>query len=393
MLTRRHRSLALKTPRFQLSANYPVSIYEPSVFSAVDAHPINGHGFGFDHTGPIKAIGEYLERYVAFRNCRHTHSGTLDDTGLSTLEQQAFLCAARQTCRDPILLNDISEHKLNLVEVKRLSNSTGCLYPVSLVSLHSDSDRLESQLMPTRDSSGNSIHSCRQTALDGALLEFVERQCVTAMWMSRRCNEIDHLNEKYFHENKKSQVVLEQMLKKGTLKIYDISFLKGSSVIFTEYKSKDSDALVYFACGSSANFKRQQALVKAFIETWQTSILLTQMRFFKNRDYGSDTLKTNTQDANNPDFELGVYKQPLYIGNQNESNRQTLISSLLEVSQNIYVYEKLVWISGIELWFTRVFSPDFFIHMNPGEGNNNNNKWIDNFCDDASKRLAPLPFS
>ncbi|EHS51977.1 hypothetical protein PDO_4943, partial [Rhizobium sp. PDO1-076] len=69
------RNFDLKTPRFRLSAGYPASIYEPSVFSAVDHHAVNGHGFGFDGDPHIKAIGEYLERYTAFRTIQPTDAG------------------------------------------------------------------------------------------------------------------------------------------------------------------------------------------------------------------------------------------------------------------------------------------------------------------------------
>lgn len=393
MLTRRHRSYGIKTPRFQLSANCPVAIHEPSVFSAVDPHAVNGHGFSFDDSAPIKAVGEYLERYVAFRACTPTHSARLAEMGISILEQQAFLEAASQTCPDPRMLEGVSERHFNLVEVKRLADSSRCLYPVSLVSLHSDSDQLESQLIPIRDSSGNSIHTCRKAAFNGAILEFIERQCATAMWVSRRCNQTEVLSPQHFGTNKKAHLVLAQMQKIGSIQVHDISFLKGCSVKFIEFKSHDPYSLVHFACGSSASFDSKQALLKAFIETWQTSVLLTQMPFFENKDYGSDALKKNAQDANNPNFSLGLSANPITLGDSRECNIKKLEPHLLAISENIYVYEKSVWVSGTQLWFTRIFSPDFFIHMNPGKGNNNNNKWISNFCDDASKRLLPLPFS
>ncbi|UDF30739.1 UNVERIFIED_ORG: YcaO-like family protein [Roseateles sp. XES5] len=393
-MSNNYRGYEARTPRFRVSAAYPVSIYEPAVFSAADPHAISGHGFGFDDDVHVKAIGEYLERYTAFRTIRPTHAGRFDEMNLSCTEQEALRAALCQTCQGGISRADMEGHSFRLVDVRRLGSGAPCLYPAVFLSLHSFDGRRDADILPVRDTSGSAIHPDRVTAYRSALLEFVERQCTTAMWVSRRCNDIAPLNESLIRHGKAS-VVCRQMMRNGTLTLYDISFLKGASVFFAEYRSRRAGDLVNFSCGCAADVSKDTAQLKALTEVWQTSLLLPQMEFFQMRDYGSDKLKEDFRAANRPDFELDVHVDPLRIGldDADEAAIETLQDSLLSVSRNIYVYEKSVTVSGAKMWFCRIVSPDFFIHMSPGESNNNENRWIDIFCGAAARRLEPLPFS
>jgi ribosomal protein S12 methylthiotransferase accessory factor YcaO len=185
------------------------------------------------------------------------------------------------------------------------------------------------------------------------------------------------------------------MARRGNLTVYDISFLKGASVLFGEYRSRTDGDLVNFACGCAADFSEDSALLKAFTEVWQTSLLLPQMAFFGTQEYGSDKLKEDFKAANRPDFELGVKVRPIHVGYESDGREgeEALAASLLEVSSNIYIYEKDIVVSGVRMWFCRIVSPDFFVHMSPGEGNNNENRWIGPFCAPSDRRIEPLPFS
>lgn len=393
-MTANYRKYGLRTPRFRVSAAYPVSIYEPAVFSAVDCHAINGHGFGFESDVHLKAIGEYVERYAIFRTIRPTTTGRIDEMNLSSAEQVALYQALCQTCDDGVTEEEIKNHNYKLVDVRRMGSGVLCLYPAVFLSLHTFDGARDADILPVRDTSGSAIHPDRATAYRSALLEFVERQCTTAMWVSRRCNEIIQQDGRCVgHE--KAGVVCRQMAHNGALTLYDISFLTGASVLFAEYRSQRAGELVNFACGCAADVSNEAARLKALTEVWQTSLLLPQMEFFDENDYGSNKLKRDFKAANRPGFELGVHVAPLKVGHDSESDSaiEILQRSILSVSNNVYVYEKTVGVSGTRMWFCRVFSPDFFIHMSPGEVNNNDNRWIDLFCQSAARRLEPLPFS
>ncbi|QND61801.1 YcaO-like family protein [Mesorhizobium huakuii] len=303
------RNFDLKTPRFRLSASYPASIYEPAVFSAVDHLAVNGHGFGFDGDAHIKAIGEYLERYAAFRTIQPTHTGRLHEMGLSNAEQVALQGVLLQTCQPDISKEDLVEHAFNLVEVQRFSTGERCLYPAVYLSLHRFSGCRDADFLPVRDTFGSAIHPDRATAFRSALLEFVERQCTTAMWVSRRCNKMAPLYENLLGRGK-AGTTCRQMTREGSVTVYDISFLKGVSVLFAEYRSRKEDDIINFACGCAADYDAETAVLKAFTEVWQTSLLLPQMEFFGMHEYGSDKLKADFRAANRPDFELEVRVAP-----------------------------------------------------------------------------------
>ncbi|UVD59543.1 YcaO-like family protein (plasmid) [Rhizobium sp. Pop5] len=370
---------------------YPASIFEPTVFSADDANDLNGHGFGLGPGVAVKAMGEYFERYAAFRAVTSRGMGKIAEMRLDPEEQDALVLALRQTCHDDVR-DDIEAASFRLVEVNRLGEDRMALYPTLLLSLHSFDEQRDVRFAPVRDSSGSAIHPDKKTAFQGALLEFVERQCTTAMWVSRRCNAIEGLGAAL--KDRKARAIHDQMAMAGSLNVLDLSFLKGASVKFCEYKSQDPDALVNFSCGCSADFDPDAATAKAFTEAWQTSLLLPQMEFFGAREYGSTSLKDNFQAANRAGFELGVGVDPRAIGaDGNDRNMETLVDSILSVSRNVYLYFRSIYVAGTKLHFCRVVSPDFFLHMSPGDHNNNDNRWIDLFCEKASRRLEPMPFS
>lgn len=358
------RSFAVQTPRYRVTPAYPACIQEPTVYSADDVNAIYGHGFGFGEGIVVKAIGEYLERYTAFRTVTHRQSGAIADMGLSLSERQALVQALRQTCDDGVR-EDIEAHSFRLVEVTSLGTDRKVHYPAVFLSLHSFDGQLDSSFLPVRDTSGSAIHQSRTAALRGALLEFIERQSTTAMWVSRRCNDIQPLTDKL--KDRKAITTHNQMAMNGNVRILDLSFIKGVSVQFCEYSSKIEGAVVNFSCGCAADFDPETALMKAFTETWQTSLLLPQMEFFGSREYGSNTLKENFQAANRPEFDLGVQKAPIEFGsNLSGNDLDNLIQNIKTISENVYVYFREINIAGAQLHFCRVVSPDFFVHMSPG---------------------------
>lgn len=390
----RYRNFALKSPQYRVSAVCPVSIFEPSVFTVLDGQSISGHGFGFGDKAHLKAIGEYFERFAAFRALHFQKRGRISELGLSLSEQEALCRALVQTCAEERLSETLLDHEFSLAPVRRLGAGDPCFYPAVFQSLHSFHNSDDSRFLPVRDSSGSAIHPDPETAFQSALLEFTERQCTTAMWVSRRCNHIASISE-FSVRNERARITARDMMNHGDVTIYDISFLKGVHVYFVEYKShRSGDEMVRFSCGCAAGFSPEDTLLKAFTEAWQTSVLIPQLAFFGAKEYGSDQLRTDFVKANNSEsFELGLNVEPLSIGKSTSIGVGELTASILEVSENVYVYEKRMEVPGVDLSFCRVVSPDFYVHMSPGRANNNDNKWIDRFCGPEIRRQEPLPFT
>lgn len=386
-----YRSFSSHSPQYRLTPTLPPCIFEPAVYSADDANALNGHGFGFGADVAIKAMGEYFERYAAFRAITPQGRGKISDMRLTGDEERTLTQALQQTCYDEVR-DELQSAEFQLVEVHRLSGAGKVNFPAVLFSLHSFDNYIDARFVPVRDSSGSAIHREKNVAFRSALLEFVERQCTTAMWVSRRCNAVEVPLAKL--QDVKARTIYHQMATLGRLRLLDISFLGGASVKFCEYHSENSDEVVNFSCGCAANFEEKTATMKSFTEAWQTSILLPQMAFFGANEYGSTSLKDNFKAANYPEFDLGVGVKPINIGKENsETGVNYLVDSILSVSENVYVYFRELNIPGTKLHFCRIVSPDFFIHMSPDKHNNNNNCWIDRFCEKSDRRLVPMPFS
>jgi ribosomal protein S12 methylthiotransferase accessory factor YcaO len=369
---------------------YPVLTAEPAAFSIYDPQKLAGYGFGFDYTTHLKARGEYLERFIAFRGIRYTHTSTINAMNLSPEARVALLSVLAETCSDRDLLESVAAYPFRTIHVRNLITQEEAELPWVFFSLHSSGDCQDFSYVPLRDTSGSAFHPHENEALESAVMEFIERQNLTAMWASRRClgHEILHPDSL---DNGSIRALAQLLCRKGLLHIYDISFIAGVETIFITYKAKDHDDYVQFSCGSSTALTRQLALKKALIETWQTGLLLLQMSVLKEKEYGGDQLKEQFKKANSASFDLGleVIPEDHPIG---PASYEHALQSLTQVSPHIFFYTQ-PYDSGRETGFyCKIFSPDFFVHMNPGKGNNNSNKWLKKIAHGRTLRLEVMPF-
>ena len=212
------------------------------------------------------------------------------------------------------------------------------------------------------------------------------------MWASGRCQAFSVL-EPGDVEDPMIKVLLQRLTTRGTLSCYNISFLKGAHVLFVVYTARSESDFVQFACGACAALTWQSALAKALVEVWQTSILLPQMEFFDTTEYGGTELKEAFQKANRRDFELDLEVAPLSSVNDEDGSLDELKKSLFEITPSLFAFSQSRYVGLNKLIFCKVFSPDFFIHMNPGLGNNNQNRWLAKIAEGRPLRLTAMPFS
>ena len=366
---------------------------EPSAATVGDAQRLFGHGFGEEHASRFKAHGEYLERFIAFRAIPYPYLCTFSEMILTWEARLAWTQAISETCSDPTLLPHLAQHRFRTVDVRHLITDASAQVPWALVSLHSDAC-LDFTYIPIRDTSGSGFHRTRSCAREAALFEFIERQSLTAMWAARRCLSHTLLTADQLCDPKTQQLAT-LLTQKGVLHLYDISFIPCVHTVFIAYKAKCADDYVQFSCGSSAAADWQTAVNKALIETWQTGLLLIQMPIFKEQDYGSDTLKEEFQKANYAGFDLGIEAIPHEEQKPSftDGSLEEALWSLADVSPHLFIYEQPYSFGTDSGVFCKVLSPDFFIHMNPGAGNNNNNLWLKKIAQGRPLRLESMPFA
>ncbi|RMN69046.1 hypothetical protein ALQ56_200177 [Pseudomonas syringae pv. papulans] len=79
---------------------------------------------------------------------------------------------------------------------------------------------------------------------------------------------------------------------------------------------------------------------------------------------------------------------------QPEIIRSDLERHLLTITKNIFFYAKSESLNGALVWFVRVFSPDFFIHMDCSSPLNHKNSIAAEFpvvYADRSTHMVPFP--
>ena len=221
------RQFSATRPTFVLELSNPVLTSEPSVFSAHDDNHINGHGFGYGPDTHLKALGEYVERFVAFRDIGSSGRTTIDELDVPSETRRALKAAIAETCLDGQLKKSLSTHKFATVEVRDLRTGNACKLLHVLFSLHSSTSSMDQQFIPIRDTSGSALHPNRDLALQGAVLEFVERQSLTAMWAAKRCQASFVLQPSDVF-NPGMKALTQRLTTRGRLVCHDISFLKGA---------------------------------------------------------------------------------------------------------------------------------------------------------------------
>lgn len=186
----RFRPVITEVPHFAVEASSPPLISEPCVFGAHDSSRIQGHGFGYGPDIHLKAFGEYMERFVAYRSIRSNGCATIDELNVSLETKNALNAAITEACGDEQTSQFVARHRFDTVEVLDLNSDEKVRLPRILFSLHPTKDQ---QFVPTRDTSGSALHVNKEAAFQNAVLEFVERQSLAAMWASRRCQALSVL--------------------------------------------------------------------------------------------------------------------------------------------------------------------------------------------------------
>jgi ribosomal protein S12 methylthiotransferase accessory factor YcaO len=180
----------MPVPNFVVEASSCPLISEPSVFGASDDSRVQGHGFGFGPDIHLKAFGEYMERFVAFRNIASNGGATIDELNISRETKYALKAAMIEACGAGQLGTSLAAHRFDTVAVLDMRTGQNVRLPRILFTLHATTDQ---QFIPTRDTSGSALHPNKEMAFQNAVLEFVERQSLAAMWASGRCQALSVL--------------------------------------------------------------------------------------------------------------------------------------------------------------------------------------------------------
>ncbi|MBK4716993.1 MULTISPECIES: YcaO-like family protein [Tenebrionibacter/Tenebrionicola group] len=342
------------------------------------------------------AIGEYFERRHFFNEIVAGDEKTLYEM-MAPAAADAFTEAFVQT--SSLTEDAVRTHRFKTTRAFNLFSLEKQEIPAVIIALDNITAADDLKFYPDRDTCGCSFHGNLNDAMDGALCEFMERQSLLLYWLKGKANTeisgdvITGIN--YIDE------ILVALRAEGELRIFDIT-LPGAPghAVLTLYGTTNKCSKIKYSTGLSYSGSLKKALCKSVTELWQSYICMHnfliggytdediidsyQRHFMSCNKYETFTdLCENTR----------LRHKDVILSLENHSLEDDLLSYLEKISSNIFVYYARERISDNLVWYTKIVSPDFFLHMNGSGALNLNNKLYcaGNGIKQRESKMVPFP--
>ncbi|MCQ3007930.1 MULTISPECIES: YcaO-like family protein [Pseudomonas syringae group genomosp. 2] len=374
----------------------------PALAQAFDHHRVAPtSAVGTPREAICGTVGEFMER-------RHFYNEVVPEQRRTISEMMppdaadAYIAALRQTAQ-VALRPSIASHQFSCNEVFNLFSHSPCYAPTVFISLSNYNLQSDQGYLPNRDTTGCAVHLRLESAIDGAIKELIERQCLLRYWMTKQVKQEIVITDELEGLNQDTRVLIQKLRKTGSLKLYEITIpgFPGYAVM-SLYGADDEALTVQYCTGLSYGFSATSAIDKSIVELWQSFAFL---HYFKVGGYDindiDDSYHRHFWECNKrATFTLMTEEEPLHeifmpdFLAQPEIIRSDLERHLLTITKNIFFYAKSESLNGALVWFVRVFSPDFFIHMDCSSPLNHKNSIAAEFpvvYADRSTHMVPFP--
>lgn len=373
---------------------YPYSLQQIRGFpsycplaSHVQGHVSLGRGSGFGLRSLQAAYAEFMERSHFYLNIQSDMRGKLHDCN-SFLVADALYQMINQLKLTP---NDAKDHEFHLTHVKNIFDDTNDFLPTVMFAL-SQFDRADRHYIPCIDSSGGAAHTSFEQAFHHSLLEFIERQAVIGSWLIRQFRyKIDPQVLLYAPQHQK---LAKQLLKNGEIHVYDVCLsLPGYAVIIL-YFAKSRIDCVQYAIGMAAALTPQEAITKALNELWlDYGYLYWACRaIYDDKFFPRDKKKLirhiddnnveKTQKIISYDLQAPCNIHAVEYNSLPHVHVDEALSLIYAISPNIFLYH--CEDTRGDYHYTKIISPDFFVHMAVQETLNIDNQYIKYLSDDIN---------
>lgn len=323
------------------------------------------------------AIGEYFERRHFFNEIVADGEKTLYDM-MSPHAADAFTRAFVQT--SSLAEDVVRTHQFKTTRAFNLFSLEKQEIPAVIIALDNITAASDLAIYPDRDTCGCSFHGNLNDAMDGALCEFMERQSLLLYWLQGQANTeisgeiltgINYIDE-----------IMSALRSEGEIRIFDIT-LPGAPghAVLTLYGTTNEDSQIKYSTGLSYANSMEKALCKSVTELWQSYICMHNFLIggYTDEDiiddYQRHFLSCNKYESFTDLCENTLFRQSdVVLSLENPPSDNDLLSYLEKISDNIFVYYARERASENLFWYTKVVSPDFFLHMNGSGAININNK-------------------
>ncbi|MFO1257570.1 MAG: YcaO-like family protein [Gammaproteobacteria bacterium] len=358
---------------YHASMHYPtrIKLFANNLLSAprtigVDGVMSYGGGTGLGLDLPRKAFGEYFERNHFFTSVPVTSKRLLKDISSDSLKSQLLKCIdqVKYTDQDPL------EHSFCFTTVNSLMNDESQEYLYNAISLNGE--KLDGPFYNFNDSCACATHVTKQKSLNNSLMEFLERQALLGSWISKQYRfaiapEVLQVITPY-------KPLVEKLLRNGELFVFEngVNLPGYSTIIF--YFSKCRQDLVQYSVGSSAGLTLEDSLNGSFEELWQCYLFQYNaensrgledragtgyhLSFQKCNHAGIRDIIPFVQDGASRQYTVSNYHQ---VTKLKTYTFDSVVSELADISSNIFYYHHFE--RALNLHFSKIVSPDFFVHM------------------------------
>ncbi|MBN2990886.1 YcaO-like family protein [Pseudomonas cedrina subsp. fulgida] len=371
----------------------------PNSVEVSDSLAVNGSGVGGGSNSIKTALGEYFERRHFYREVISVRRGRLSES-LIEREVFSFAKAFGQTASKKISTAEIERYEFAMSEVVRASDFSKCLIPTACISLSSRNLGKDSLLYPLRDTCGCCFHWDPNVAFLGALKEYLERQFLIRLWLTKKCySRISVAQAEALLIRNDVRHLYNVLAASGEITFLDITDPRfpGFCILVAFGQSKVKHHVKYCA-GMAYASDLSVAMGKSLLELWQTFRFVD---LFK----ATDSEEKMLEDSYIRYFlSCNAYETYQDITDVSEcgawrTSQNFTISQFLSILKRLgisgYFYAKLEKFDGGDGVFVKYVSPDLFLHMNNSNNFNLINKYSSAFKSSILRsrleKMVPFP--
>lgn len=313
------------------------------------------------------AIGEYFERRHFFNEIVAGGEKSLYDM-MSSAAADAFTEAFVQT--SSMNEGEVRTHKFKTARAFNLFSLESQEIPAVVIALDNITAADDLLFYPDRDTCGCSFHGNLNESMNGALCEFIERQSLLLYWLLGKANA--EISSEIITGINCIDEILLSLRSEGEIRIFDIT-LPGAPghAILTIYGTTKKNSRIKYSAGLCYAGCFKDALRKSVTELWQSYMCMHNFIIGGYADtdiidsYQRHFMLCNKYDSFTDLCEKTTFrKQRNMLTVNTVFSEENLLRYLANISTNIFVYYARERVSDILVWYTKIVSPDFFLHMN-----------------------------
>jgi ribosomal protein S12 methylthiotransferase accessory factor YcaO len=369
-----------------------ISTRLPKVTWAMNSLGNSSSGAGLHEDSLLRCMGEYFERRHFYFEVTPDGKDNLFSMMQKSDAENFLLCLEQSSNLD--VKNEIKSHNFNKSNVFKWPSFEPSSIPTVFVSLSDELLESDATYLPSRDTSGCSVHFEFDIAIAGAIREVIERQYLLKYWLTTSGGINISANIKNCLSSE-AEFLKKILLKNGSLNFLEISCGETpGAIVLAVYKGPESSKVRY-CVGLSYEESIVRAADKALKELWQSFNFLEN---FAESEYSVELIKdkyhtyfltcntTKVADLMNTEVRA---PDTLDIRKKEDLNEHVAAKF-----GEFFIYARQMKIVNKTLWCIRAINPNVFVHIDNTKHFNLKNSFSHSFFEQVQAvRLACMvPF-